>query len=145
MNDKQMALQRRCLYSKVHYHRPGRFQLQGKSHISVLLLKLGWLSNSFHFKQQQQQQHHRNTSVTDLLSAITRAKGEEAKKGECSYMDIRDNNCESNKTPAAVKHFNSFLKGYCDSKGYNDRIGFDPITKAEQIPCNGLDDIQTLE
>jgi hypothetical protein len=45
------------------------------------------------------------------LSVITQAKD------EATFLDLRDNKCESNKTAAAVKQFNFFLKGYCDSKG----------------------------
>ena len=73
------------------------------------------------------------------LSAITRAEDDDL--GLPSFLDLRDNKCESNKTAAAIKQFNFFLKGYCDTKGYNNRIGFDPITKTEQIPYNGLEGI----
>lgn len=41
------------------------------------------------------------------------------------FPDLRDNNCESNKTAAATKKFNFFLEKCCDSKGHNSRTGFE--------------------
>ena len=74
------------------------------------------------------------------LSVITRAEDEDLRLSQSSsdFIDLRDNNCESNKTSVAIKQFNFFLKGYCDSKGHNNRKGFDPITKVEQLPYEGL-------
>jgi len=74
-----------------------------------------------------------------ILTAITCAEDDDLKSSK-GFLDIRDNNCESNKTSAAIKQFNFFLKGYCDEKGYNARVGFDPITKSDEIPYLGLDD-----
>jgi hypothetical protein len=71
------------------------------------------------------------------LLVITQAEDEDSP----TFLDLRDNKCESNKTAAAIKQFNFFLKGYCDSKGYNNRVGFDPISTAEKIPCEGLEGI----
>ena len=71
------------------------------------------------------------------LSVITQAEDEDSP----IFLDLRDNKCESNKTAAAIKQFNLFLKGYCDSKGYNNRVGFDPISIVEQIPYEGLEGI----
>ena len=71
------------------------------------------------------------------LTVITEAEDEDSP----TFLDLRDNKCESNKTPAAIKQFNFFLKGYCDSKGYNNRVGFDPISTVEQIPYKGLEGI----
>lgn len=63
------------------------------------------------------------------LSVITNAEDE-----DLSFIDLRDNQCESKKSSAALKQFNFFLGKYCISKGY------DPVT-AEQIPHDGLDGI----
>lgn len=70
------------------------------------------------------------------LSVITRAEDE-----DLGFIDLRDNKCESNKTAAAIKQFNFFLQGYCDAKGYNSRLGFDPITKIDQLPYEGVEGI----
>ena len=43
------------------------------------------------------------------LSAITRAEDDDL--GLPSFLDLRDNKCESNKTAAAIKQFNFILKG----------------------------------
>ena len=84
------------------------------------------------------------------LSAITEAEDEaeeekQKKHGkplkspkDSVYVDIRDNDCASNKTPAALGHFNFFLKGYCEKHNFN-RKGFPPITHIDQIPYEGLE------
>ena len=48
--------------------------------------------------------------------------------------DIRDTKGNSNKTPAALKHFNNFLAIYCEEKGT-------PVVEAGDIPYYGLGDI----
>jgi len=69
----------------------------------------------------------------DTLSVITRAEDEDQGSSP-SFLDLRDNNSSSNKTPAAIKQFNLFLEGYCKAKGYE-------IVKADQIPYTGLEGI----
>ena len=48
--------------------------------------------------------------------------------------DIRDAKGHSDKTPAAVRHFNDFLVLYCQEKN-------SPIVTANDLPCHGLGDI----
>ena len=84
------------------------------------------------------------STMESTLNVITAAEDEELERSD--FLDLRDNNCESNKTAAAIKQFNFFLKGYCDSKGYNNPDwNPTPITKAEQLPYIGLDGIHEPE
>lgn len=73
------------------------------------------------------------SSPADLvLTAITEAEDAEYDK------DLRDNNARSNKTPSALKHFNYFLKVYCDKRYPN----WEPkITSADQLSYRGLDGV----
>ena len=48
--------------------------------------------------------------------------------------DIRDTKGNSNKTPAALKHFNNFLAIYCEEKGA-------PVVEAGDISYHSLGDI----
>lgn len=74
------------------------------------------------------------TSVVDVtLTAITQAEDE-----DLAYRDIRDNNSRSNKTPAALKQFNVFLKGYCERKHHSAHT-------AEQLPYCGLATIHDVD
>ena len=63
-----------------------------------------------------------------LLTVITELEDKTA------LDDIRDVNGHSNKTPAAVRHFNDFLVLYCQEKNA-------PIVTANDLPYYGLGDI----
>ena len=73
-----------------------------------------------------------------VLSVITRAEDEALDEDE-TLMDLRDNKTDSNKTPAAIKQFNFFLKHCCKKKGCNDPSWnrTHPISSMDQIPHEG--------
>jgi hypothetical protein len=78
-------------------------------------------------------------TTISLLSVITRAEDEEIDHDKDILMDLRDNNCASNKTSAAIKQFNFFLVKYCEEKKFPFRA-----TTIDQIPYEGLEGINGL-
>jgi len=85
-----------------------------------------------HFGHVNRNDHRCNTmdSNSSSLSAVARAKDEDIGN---NFLDLRDDKCESNKTSAAIKQFNFFLKGCCNLKGHTAFLGCVPTT--EQIPA----------
>ncbi len=79
-----------------------------------------------------------STMAISLLSVITQAEDEaldnEALDNEPT--DLRDNNCASNKTPAAIKQFNFFLVDYCNRKNFPIKVN-----SIDHIPYEGLEGV----
>jgi hypothetical protein len=72
-----------------------------------------------------------------LLSVITRAEDKSIDDHDKDApMDLRDNNCALNKTPAAIKQFNYFLRDYCKKKNFPF-----PVSTIDEIPYEGLEGV----